>query len=159
MPFQIRRKEVRDGEFLARHWTDRYGGVTIVARRVEYEPLGLEGFVCADGAEMLGALTYIFAGGELEVVTLDSYDENKGVGTALLDAAVDLARVLVARRAWLITSNDNIRALRFYQRRGWNMVALHRGAIEAARRIKPQIPLLGDDDIPIRHEIEFERLL
>jgi hypothetical protein len=60
---------------------------------------------------------------------------------------------------WLITSNDNIRALRFYQRRGWDMVALYRNAVDESRKLKPEIPQRGDHDIPVRHEIEFELLL
>jgi ribosomal protein S18 acetylase RimI-like enzyme len=78
-------------------------------------------------------------------------------GTRLLEAVVDAARAAGCRRAWLVTTNDNAAAIRFYQRRGWRLVALHAGAVDAARAsIKPEIPELGDDDIPIRDELEFE---
>ena len=63
------------------------------------------------------------------------------------------------RRLWLITTNDNLPALRFYQRRGFVLAALHRDAIAASRRLKPQIPLLGLDNIPIRDELELEMAL
>ncbi|HWR22695.1 MAG TPA: GNAT family N-acetyltransferase [Feifaniaceae bacterium] len=82
-----------------------------------------------------------------------------GVGTALLSAAADYAKTQGCSRLWLITTNDNTRAIRFYQRRGFVMTALHLNAIEDARRMKPQIPLTGLDDIPILHEIEFEKPL
>jgi RimJ/RimL family protein N-acetyltransferase len=59
-------------------------------------------------------------------------------------------------RVWLITTNDNTAALRFYQRLGFDLVALHRDAVDAARSIKPSIPLVGNDGIPIRHELELE---
>lgn len=59
----------------------------------------------------------------------------------------------------LITTNDNINAIRFYQKRGFDMARLFRNALEASRRLKPEIPLLGENDIPLRHEIEFELLL
>ncbi len=57
---------------------------------------------------------------------------------------------------WLITTDANLHALRFYQRRGLVLAALHRNAVEAARRIKPEIPLIGNDGIPIRDELELE---
>jgi ribosomal protein S18 acetylase RimI-like enzyme len=155
----LREKRHSDGARLASVWKERYGGTSIVSRGVEHFPLDLEGFVAEADGEMLGALTYTFHGGDLEVVTLDSFAENRGAGTALLAAAVEEARALGAGRAWLVTTNDNIRALRFYQRRGWDMAALHRDAVATARRIKPSIPPTGDHDIAIRHEIEFEHRL
>jgi hypothetical protein len=63
------------------------------------------------------------------------------------------------RRVWLITTNDNLNALRFYQRRGMRPVAVHRGAVDEARRIKPTVSLTGDHGIPIRDELEFELVL
>jgi hypothetical protein len=60
-------------------------------------------------------------------------------------------------RAWLVTTNDNMRALRFYQRLGWELVAVHRGAVDRAREtLKPEIPRVGNDGIPLRDEIELE---
>jgi hypothetical protein len=63
------------------------------------------------------------------------------------------------RRLWLITTNDDRPARAFYQAFGWRQCAIHRGAITAARRLKPQIPPTGHAGIPIEHEIEFERLI
>ncbi len=77
----------------------------------------------------------------------------------MLAAVVSQARRLGCRRIWLVTTNDNVRALRFYQRHGWDLVAVHRDAVTVARRIKPSIPLVGEDGIPIRHELELELVL
>ena len=63
------------------------------------------------------------------------------------------------KRLVVITTNDNIGAIRFYQKRGFDMVKLYRGALERSRKLKPQIPLIGENEIPLRHEIEFERKL
>lgn len=156
---RVRPKTDADIGLLLPRWNERWARGIIVSHGVVFEPSKLPGFVCVNVAELLGALTYDFSGGDLEVVTLDSFVENKGAGTALLDAAIAEGRMLGARRAWLLTSNDNIRALRFYQCRGWNMVAVHRDAITAARSIKPEIPLASDEGIPLRHEIEFEYIL
>jgi DNA-3-methyladenine glycosylase I len=61
-------------------------------------------------------------------------------------------------RIWLITTNDNIDALRFYQKRGYEMKTVHRYAMEVSRKTKPQIPFEGKYGIPIRDEIEMEKL-
>jgi hypothetical protein len=50
-------------------------------------------------------------------------------------------------------------ALRFYQKRGFVLVAVHRNALEQSRKLKPEIPLIGDDEIPLRDEIELEMML
>lgn len=109
----------------------------------------------ADGIPA-GVLTYRIGADGLEVVSIDSQLSRAGVGTALLAAAAEIGRKAGAARLWLITTNDNIAALRFYQRRGLDLVALHRNAMTAARELKPQIPERGAHGIPIRHELELE---
>jgi hypothetical protein len=39
------------------------------------------------------------------------------------------------------------------------LVAVHRGGVDEARRLKPSIPLIGEHGIPIHDELEFEREL
>ncbi|HKA68945.1 MAG TPA: GNAT family N-acetyltransferase [Actinomycetes bacterium] len=109
----------------------------------------------ADGTPA-GVLTYRIDDRGIEVVSIDSQLSRAGVGTALLAAAAEIGRKAGAARLWLVTSNDNTAALRFYQRRGLDLVALRRNAWAAARRLKPQIPELGMHGIPIRHELELE---
>jgi GNAT superfamily N-acetyltransferase len=92
-----------------------------------------------------------------EIVTLNSLVE--GVGTVLLSAVRTVAMSSKCRRVWLITTNDNLHALRFYQRNGFSLVALHRNALDLSRRLKPEIPLTGQDGIPLRDELELEVLL
>ncbi len=50
-------------------------------------------------------------------------------------------------------------ALRFYQKWGLRLVALHPNALEQSRRLKPEIPLVGRDGIPLRDELELEMTL
>ena len=96
------------------------------------------------------------------MTTVTQYDVRirpvaRGAGSALLAACVRAAVDAGATRLWLITTNDNMPALRFYQRRGFVLVALRPGAIDEARRtLKPEIHLTGRDEIPIRDEIELE---
>ena len=117
----------------------------------------LDGLVAERGGARVGLLTYRIEGEECEVVTIDSLEPGRGIGTALLQGAAELARGQGCSRLWLITSNDNLPALRFYQRRGMSLAALHRDAVTTWRRtVKPQIPEVGLDGIPIRHALELE---
>jgi ribosomal protein S18 acetylase RimI-like enzyme len=77
----------------------------------------------------------------------------------LLEAAAATARERGCRRLVLMTTNDNLGALRFYQRRGFRLVARRPGAVDAARARKPAIPPIGDFGIPLRDELELQRAL
>ncbi|MCK4566881.1 MAG: GNAT family N-acetyltransferase, partial [Candidatus Thorarchaeota archaeon] len=104
-------------------------------------------------------LTYNIVNEDLEIVTMNAIEKNKGIGTALLDEIENLAKQKNCKRLWLITTNDNVDALRFYQKRGYEISAVHRHSIEESRKIKPQLPLVGNYGIPIRDEIEMEKKL
>ena len=109
--------------------------------------------------ENAGLATYRIEGEDCEIATLDSVSEGKGVGSALIEAVKDKACAAGCKRLWLVTTNDNTPALRFYQKRGFRLVAVHANALERSRRLKPQIPLIGQDGIPLRDEIELELAL
>jgi len=134
----------------------RWGAPVVVVHGAAYQVDGLPGFVAMREGERVGLVTYHLADEQCEIVSLDSALPDSGVGTALVDAVADAARRLGCRRVWLMTTNDNLRALRFYQKRGFVLVAVHRDAVAAARALKPEIPLIGDDSIPIRDELELE---
>ena len=137
---------------LAAHW----GSCLVISRGRAYHADKLPGLIATDGDERLGLLTYSINGAECEIVTFNSVKENRGVGTTLLKAAETVVRSAGCSRLFLITTNDNTNALHFYQRQGFVLVALHRNAIERSRRLKPEIPAVGNYDIPIRDEIELE---
>jgi GNAT superfamily N-acetyltransferase len=122
-----------------------------------HEPLTLPGFVAEVDGTPIGLASYRIEGDECELLTLDSRKWDSGAGTALLQAVADAARSAGCRRMWLNTTNDNIRAIRFYQRRGMRLAAARPGAVDLERvTIKPEIPLVGNDGIRIRDELEFE---
>jgi GNAT superfamily N-acetyltransferase len=104
----------------------------------------------------LGLATYRIEGDEFELVTIDAVVAEAGVGSALLAVAKEVAAAEGCRRLWLITTNDNLDALRFYQRRGLRIAAVHRDAVDRARQIKPQIPAVGSSGIGIHDELELE---
>jgi len=147
-------RDVRDDE---RDWVrgvirERWGSAIAVAHGVAYEPATLPGFVAEDDGRAVGLLTYHVQAGACEIVTIDAFEERRGVGTALVEAV----RALGHARVWLITTNDNVRAQRFYERTGFRPVAVHEGAVERSRAIKPEIPELAEEGTPIRDELEYE---
>ncbi len=119
----------------------------------------LPGFLYIDNDEVKGVVTYNIENEECEIITLNSFEENKGIGTMLINGVLDIAQKSKCRRLWLITTNDDINAIRFYQRKGFDLKAAHINAMELSRKLKPSIPLVGMDNIPIKHELEFEIVL
>ena len=134
---------------------ERLGSEVVVANGKARDASRLEGFVAELEGEPAGVATYETRGAECELVTLDSFREGAGVGSALLAAVANAAWKQGCRKLSVVTTNDNVRALGFYQRRGFVLVALRRGAVEKSRRLKPEIPELGFFDIPIRDELEL----
>ena len=118
-----------------------------------------DGWLAYEEGEIIGLITCRIIGDEMEILSLDSLKGNRGIGTKLLEKAVEEARRSGCAKVMLITTNDNLHALRFYQKRGFDMVRIYRNAVDESRKIKPQIPLFSDDGIPIRHEIELEMKL
>lgn len=129
----------------------------IVSRGEVLRPAELDGFLVERAGEIVALATLHVNGDECEVVTLNSEQPGSGFGAALMRAAEGYARERGCRRLWLTTTNDNTHALRFYQRLGMRLAALRVGAIDEERRLKPEIPLLGLDGIPVRDEIELAK--
>ena len=110
--------------------------------------------------ELLGVATYVVGGDDCELLTLHAATRFQGVGSALVTAVQELARSAGCRRLWVVTTNDNVDALRFYQRRGFRLSALRPGAVDVSRDVlKPEISRSGAHDIPLRDELELEMSL
>ena len=103
--------------------------------------------------------TYYIRRHECEMVSLNAFTKAAGIGTMLVDAVKRTARVAGCSRLWLTTTNDNLDAIRFYQRRRFQLVAVHPNAMEVSRKLKPSIPEVGNFGIPLRDELEFEMRL
>ena len=155
----IRRLTAEDLPRLRQFWIDNWGGEIMITRGTIYRPEQLEGFVIEDNDEWIGLLTFSISETECEVTSLDSLREGQGIGTSLLDAIVAEARTRSCKRLFLITTNDNLNALGFYQKRGFEIVQIYRNAIYESRKLKPSIPLIGMNNIPLRDEIELEMAL
>lgn len=154
--YRIRPLNEDDRKWVARFLSERWGATTVVSRGQVHHADQLPGFAAVQADKLVGLITYWIEGNACEIVTLDSLAEGIGIGSALIATLRETARQAGCRRLWLITTNDNLHALSFYQKRGFALAALHRNAIEESRRLKPEIPAVGIDDIPIRDEIELE---
>jgi ribosomal protein S18 acetylase RimI-like enzyme len=153
MTLAIRPVRPDERDWVARVIEDRWGAETVVAHGVVLTPADLPGFVAEDEGRRVGLLTYRVEGDDCEVVTIDAFETRRGVGTALVEAAAGMGH----RRLWLVTTNDNVAAQRFYERLGFGLVAVHAGAIARSRALKPEIPFLAEDGTPIADELEYER--
>lgn len=136
-----------------------WGPLGVVTRGKLHETAKLSGFVAVENNTPIGLITFHTEGRECEIVSLNSLKEKQGVGLSLVDAIVKEAKTNGCRRVLVITTNDNTKALRFYQRRGFHIRAVFPNALEVSRKLKPTIPLIGIDGIPLRDEIELEMLL
>lgn len=134
----------------------KWGSDLVVSRGRSWYPAQLPGFLARVNEETAGLVTYHIEAEQCEVVTLHSWVENIGIGTSLLKEVTQCAAEARCRRVWLITTNDNLHALGFYQKRGFRMVAVYPNALAVSRQLKPEIPLIGFDNIPLRDEIELE---
>ena len=152
----LRRLNREDLPRLRQFWAEHWGGDEMIVHNEIFQPEQLEGFVTRDWA---GVVTFTIKGDQCEIISLDSLDEGRGIGTALINAVASEARSHSCCRLFLSTTNDNLHALHFYQKRGFELAALRRGALNESRKIKPAIPLLGEDGIPLRDEIELEMSL
>ena len=155
-PFQIRPLRDDDRPWVAELLEREWGATRIVTRGRVFQADRLPGFVAVRDDRPCGLVTYHLGDGDCEIISLNSLLERIGVGSALIAAVREVAVAAGCRRLWLITTNDNLAALRFYQRRGFRLAALYPNALEVSRRLKPEIPLVGHDGIPLRDELELE---
>lgn len=150
---QTNRKEIDD--FIIRQWFS----LQMVVHGESIDLGTADGWYAYQDDEVVGLITYRVSDDMMEILSLDSLNEQHGVGTALLNMAVSYARNNGISKITLITTNDNLSALRFYQKRGFDMARLFCNAVHQSRKLKPEIPLIGIDGIPLKHEIELEMSL
>jgi ribosomal protein S18 acetylase RimI-like enzyme len=148
-----------DGAWLQAHLADAWGGPMQIRRGAVFDARDLPALIAERDGQRVGVLCYRDDGnGWWELALISAVTAQTGVGSALVEALVE--RVGPAKGIWVITTNDNLDALRFYQRRGFRLRAVRPGVVDEARRtLKPQIPAEGRYGIPLRDEVELELLL
>ena len=142
-------------ETLEAHWNS----TLMVSRGVLHDVSAQEGFAAVRDGLPIGLLTYNIVGDECEITLMQSMREGIGVGSALIVAVKDTAIREGCKRLWLITTNDNLHALGFYQKRGFTLAGVYPNALARSRELKPGISITGMDGIPLRDEIELEMAL
>jgi N-acetylglutamate synthase-like GNAT family acetyltransferase len=140
---------------LNEYWASPY----IVTHGVKHDASSLPGFAAEENGEIVGIITFNVDNKQLEIISLNSLKEKRGTGTKLMNAVESFAFENNIRRIHMITTNDNNHAIYFYRKRGYNIIAIHENAIDFARKLKPEIPEIGIDNIPIKDEIELEKII
>lgn len=162
--FTIRSLTQQDRNWVAHFMDEHWGSTKIVSRGRAFYGHLLPGFAAEmndapEDAPAAGIITYNIEGDQCEIVTMNSLERGIGIGMALMEQVKEVATEAGCKRIWMITTNDNLEALEYYQKRGFQLCAVHPNALIEARKIKPQIPLVGKHDIPLRDEIELEMKL
>ena len=157
--FRIREIRQSDKPWILEYIKNYWGSNIIVSRRKRYSIEELYGFIAVHDNEYVGLVTLKVDNQACQIITMDAIIENIGIGTSLLEQVIEYAIEQECRKVWLITTNDNTPALRFYQTRGFRLKAVYCNEIEFSRKLKPEIPIYGIDSIPIRDEIELEYTL
>ncbi|MGE5826853.1 MAG: GNAT family N-acetyltransferase [Micromonosporaceae bacterium] len=153
---RVRAATPADAEAVAAIHEVAWGGPLVAGHGTLFDLTTLPTLVALDAADrIVGALAFRLDADGLEVVSIAAHPARTGAGTALLAAAAEQAR-RQRQRLWLVTTNDNLDALRFYQRRGLRIVRVDPGAVDRARQLKPGIPLIGAYGIPIHDELHLE---
>jgi GNAT superfamily N-acetyltransferase len=151
------RIEPVDQEYIRRYWAAHWGLPVVSIDRV-YQPEDVSGLVWRDEwGEAQGLITWAIDGDSAEIVSVDAFQQGRHIGGRLLDGAEAELRRRKVRRATIVTTNDNLRALAFYVRRGYRIVRVALDDMDRVRELKPGVPKLGNDNIPLRDMIQLEK--
>jgi ribosomal protein S18 acetylase RimI-like enzyme len=156
---KIRSLEENDKEWLKRLIISEWASIKVVTRGIVHFVDNLPGYIAIQDNQKVGLITFRISEDECEIITLNSIKDNIGIGTALLEELENYISSIGCKRLWVITTNDNTDALRFYQLKGFRIKAIYIDSIKEARKLKPEIPLRAINDIEIRDEIELEKIL
>lgn len=139
--------------------TDRWYSTDVVLRGEVVDMRLANPVVATEDGKVKGLLTWRVLGDALEILSLDSFEEGRGIASFLIEEAASIGRGKGCKKLLVLTTNDNLSAIALYQKRGFDLAHINHNAIERSRELKPSIPLIAENGIAIQHELEFERPL
>ena len=138
------------------------GGAQIVSNGVLHTLSDHNAIVALSEDQRVGFAVYRLDLPEAELLAIRAVQQWGGVGTMLIQNVERRVKAKGAQKLWLCTTNDNISAIQFYQRRGYRFRALHAGEFQNVLKIKgfdADTPVVGQNRIVIRDELVFEKTL
>jgi len=157
--FKIKSVNKNDKDWIRNFIVRKWGSEKIIIHGKIFYPSALPGFIVYKKNNYLGLVTYIIKKNILEIITIDAVVYRKGIGTVLLKAVEKVARKRKCKRIRVVTTNDNVDALRFWQKRGFLIKTVYPNAISLSRKLKPEIPLIGNYGILVKDEIKLEKFI
>ena len=142
-------------KLLIKYWSD----TIIVTRGKKHDASTLPSIIAEFDGQRVGVLTYCINREECEIISLISLFKRVGIGIQLLRSIEMTALDMKCKRVWLVTTNDNEAAVEFYLKNGYRIKAVHKDAIVKSRILKPTIPMYSPDGVPIKDEIEMEKII
>lgn len=142
-------------EFITAHW----GAPEIVVHDERFLPETLPGCLAIIAGVPVGLITWNITADTCEIISLDSLQPHRGIGSILLRTAEDAARSAGCHCCTLVTTNDNILAQRYYTNRGYQVSHIDRGAVNRARGLKPSIPFANAEGVLVTDEITLCKTL
>lgn len=112
--------------------------------------------------ELAGFIIYREEPDSLEILAIKARQKLSGIGTMLLTHVEEQARQKGKANLWLCTTNDNLDALRFYQRRGFRVREYWVGGFAEVLRLKgvdPSKRVVGNFEIPLRDIILLDKAI
>lgn len=152
---EIRHLDETDLDWLKCNSKRLFNGEIIVSRGIIHQVFESPGFIAVLNGERVGVSIYHVSDNRCELVSIEALRQWQGIGSALIKTLVDFALEQNIKELWLITTNDNVDALRFYQKRGFKLRAVYPGALNESRKLKPEIAKIGNYGIPMTDEIEL----
>ena len=143
---------------IAEIWDERWFG-KVVGIDTVYTPDDVMGLALTDHQdEVVGLVTYHVDAPSGQIVTLDTIVRGRGFGRRLLESIENKFHDLGLGRAWVLMTNDNLRAIGLYLSRGYRVIRVHLDAVDRVREHKPGLPDRGYEGIPLRDLWEFEKM-
>ncbi len=159
MNIKIRKINSKEQTWLKETMTREWGGEPLLIRGVKFYPSSMESLIAVEGEKIMGFMTYEIRSPICEIIAFEVYEKFNGLGTLMLEEMKKFAQSQNCTKLYLMTTNDNLDALRFYQKRGFQISGIHLDSVKNSRKLKPTISEFGDYGIAVRDEIDLEQLI